>query len=53
MEIPYLCSAEQQVQAKAYASVLDKDEVPHRGALHLAEQQAAGSANPVCTQEVV
>ena len=42
----YLCKAEQQVRAKAYASAPDKDRMPHPGAPCLAEQASTGSASP-------
>lgn len=42
----YLCTAEQEMGAKAYASAPDKDKVSHRGTPCLAEQKSGGSANP-------
>lgn len=44
----YLCTAEQEMGAKAYASAPDKDKVSHRGTPCLAEQKSGGSANPAC-----
>jgi hypothetical protein len=45
-KIQYLCRTEQQVRAKAYAGVPDKDKVPHPGAPCLTEQASMGSASP-------
>ncbi len=47
-KIHYLCTAEQKMGAKAYASAPDKDKVSHRGTPCLAEQKSKGSANPAC-----
>ena len=34
----YICKAKQIIKAKTYASALDKERAPHRGALSLAKQ---------------